>query len=196
MKRRTRGLRPDEAALWQRVADQAEPLFPKKRPKPFDQKQPVKPARPLTESFQKPIQAKSPETCAVRADLLPTASDRLGKKPITMDRRSYGKMVRGKLQPEGRIDLHGMTLAQAHPALTGFILSAHACQKRLVLVITGKGKTAEDIGPIPVRRGVLKHHVPQWLAAPPLSGVVLQVTQAHKKHGGEGALYVYLRRQR
>ncbi len=57
-----------------------------------------------------------------------------------MDRKSFGKLKRGKLPPEARIDLHGMTLDQAHPALTRFILDSHAKQRRLVLVITGKGK--------------------------------------------------------
>ncbi|MDY6859138.1 MAG: Smr/MutS family protein [Pseudomonadota bacterium] len=105
-------------------------------------------------------------------------------------------MKRGKLSPEARIDLHGMTVAQAHPALTSFILRAHADGKRLVLVITGKGKRAEDDGPIPVRRGVLKHQVPHWLTSPPLGSAVLQITPAHAKHGGTGAYYVYLKRQR
>jgi len=63
-----------------------------------------------------------------------------------------------------------------------------------VLVITGKGRDDDGPGPIPRRRGVLRHQVPQWLSRPPLGPAVLQVTPAHRKHGGEGALYVYLRR--
>ena len=113
-----------------------------------------------------------------------------------MSKKTHGRMMRGKMRPEGRIDLHGMTLAEAHPALTGFIMSSHAAQKRLVLVITGKGRAREDEGPIPVRRGILRHHVPQWLAARPLSGLILEVRPAHPRHGGEGAFYVYLRRHR
>lgn len=98
--------------------------------------------------------------------------------------------------PEAKIDLHGMTMSQAHPALVNFVMRNHGRGARLVLVITGKGKSADEGGPIPVRHGVLKHQVPQWLALPPLRGVVLQVTQAHQKHGGGGAYYVYLRRTR
>jgi DNA-nicking Smr family endonuclease len=113
-----------------------------------------------------------------------------------MDRKTFGRMTRGKLKPEARIDLHGMTLDRAHGALTRFILSAHANGKRLVLVITGKGKDRDDAGPIPVRYGVLKHQVPHWLTTPPLSSAVLQVMPAHISHGGGGAYYVYLRRQR
>ena len=68
--------------------------------------------------------------------------------------------------------------------------------RRLVLVITGKGKDRDDGGPIPTRHGILRHQVPQWLALPPLSQAILQVTPAHLKHGGHGAYYVYLRRNR
>jgi len=105
-------------------------------------------------------------------------------------------MIRGKLKPEGRLDLHGMTLAQAHPALTRFILDAYDRDKRLVLVITGKGKDRDEGGPIPIRRGVLRHQVPGWLHAPPLGAVVLDIREAHLRHGGQGAYYVYLKRKR
>jgi len=105
-------------------------------------------------------------------------------------------MSKGRLQPEARLDLHGLTLDRALSALTRFILSQHASGRRLVLVITGKGKDRDDGGPIPVRFGVLRHQVPQWLALPPLAGVILQVSQSHQKHGGSGAYYVYLKRSR
>lgn len=107
-------------------------------------------------------------------------------------------MQRGKLKPEARIDLHGMTLAAAHPALTNFILDGHHRGLRLLLVITGKGQggAREDDGPIPIRRGVLRQQVPGWLTAPPLGAVVLDVRPAHQRHGGEGAYYVYLKRRK
>jgi DNA-nicking Smr family endonuclease len=129
-------------------------------------------------------------------DLTPSLPDQIRSAPVQMDQKAFGKLKRGKLRPEGRIDLHGMTLERAHPVLTEFILSAHGRGKRLVLVITGKGKIRDDGGPIPVRHGVLRHQVPQWLAMPPLSSAVLQITQAHISHGGGGAYYVYLRRHR
>ncbi|WP_312847271.1 Smr/MutS family protein [Aliiroseovarius sp. M344] len=113
-----------------------------------------------------------------------------------MDRKVFGKMKKGRLSPEGRIDLHGMTIAQAHPVLTRFILDAVAMDRRLVLVITGKGKHRDDGGPIPVRHGVLRHQVPHWLHTMPLRQHVLQIAEAHLKHGGQGAYYVYLRRRR
>jgi DNA-nicking Smr family endonuclease len=113
-----------------------------------------------------------------------------------MDRKAHRKLTRGKLSPEARIDLHGMTLAAAHPALMRFIADAHARGLRLVLVITGKGKERDEFGPIPTRTGVLKHQVPQWLTAGALRTLVLQVTEAHRTHGGAGAYYVYLRRRK
>jgi DNA-nicking Smr family endonuclease len=113
-----------------------------------------------------------------------------------MDKKAFTRLKRGKLKPEGKLDLHGMTLERAHPALNRFILTAQAQGKRLVLVVTGKGKRRDDGGPIPTRTGVLRHQVLHWLDTPPLSQVVMQVSQAHISHGGGGAYYVYLRRRR
>lgn len=129
-------------------------------------------------------------------DLMPAIHDTIRQTPIQMDQKSFGKLKRGKLRPEGKIDLHGMTLDRAHPALMGFVMNAHASGKRLILVVTGKGKQRDEGGPIPVRHGVLRHQVPQWLSMQPMKSVVLQVAQAHISHGGGGAYYVYLRRHR
>ncbi|MGA9251994.1 MAG: Smr/MutS family protein [Roseobacter sp.] len=193
-----RRLKPDEIELWQKVADQTESL---KRTQTFDPEayapQPVqKQAAPRATVT---LDGKSPPKPAARKtsyDLLPSLPDRLQKAPVQMDRKTFAKMNRGKVKPEGRIDLHGMTLDRAHGALNSFILSSHASGKRLVLVITGKGKDRDEGDPIPVRYGVLRHQAPHWLATPPLSSVVMQVTQAHISHGGGGAYYVYLRRKR
>lgn len=129
-------------------------------------------------------------------NLAPAIHDHIRQSPVQMDQKSFGKLKRGKLSPEGRIDLHGMTLERAHPVLLGFVMRAHAGGKRLILVITGKGKQRDEGGPIPVRHGVLRHQVPQWLAMQPMKSVVLQIAQAHVSHGGGGAYYVYLRRHR
>ncbi|WP_415012065.1 Smr/MutS family protein [Amaricoccus sp.] len=112
-----------------------------------------------------------------------------------MDRRRFDKLRRGRLEPEERLDLHGMTLERAHSALTGFVLGAHVRDLRLVLVITGKGR-GDESGMTPHRHGILRHSVPHWLSAPPLVGCVLDVVPAHQRHGGGGAYYVYLRRRR
>ncbi len=194
MRRKPRGLRPEEEALWRIVAGRAEPLLPRKpqaklRSRPQAVKSSTQPHPPQPPAF---AQFRVGE--AVRP--APRVQTGGNKTPVLMDNKAYHKLTRGKLKPEARIDLHGMTLAQAHPVLTGFVLSAHRAQRRLVLVITGKGKAGDDEGPIPVRHGVLRHQVPHWLHTPPLASVVLQVTQAHQRHGGAGAYYVYLRRVR
>ena len=111
-----------------------------------------------------------------------------------MDKKTFSKMRRGKLVPEGKIDLHGMTLDQAHPALTRFILTSQARGLRLVLVITGKGDRNDPYDPMPRQRGVLKRQVPMWLKMAPLSLIVMDVNEAHLRHGGGGAYYVYLRK--
>ncbi|WP_342665319.1 Smr/MutS family protein [Roseicyclus elongatus] len=125
-------------------------------------------------------------------------SHRVAHAPVRMDHGTYRKMQRGKLKPAARIDLHGMTLAQAHPALVHFIIDSFDAGHRLVLVITGKGRGHPDDpndGPIPIRRGVLRQQVPGWLHAPPLGAIVLDVREAHQRHGGGGAYYVYLKRR-
>ena len=129
-------------------------------------------------------------------NLAPAIHDQVRQAPVEMDQKSFGKLKRGKLRPEGKIDLHGMTLDRAHPILTSFVMNAHAQGKRLILVVTGKGKIRDEGGPIPVRHGVLRHQVPQWLQMQPMKSVVLQIAQAHVSHGGGGAYYVYLRRHR
>ncbi len=193
-----RRLTKGEQELWQKVAKSASPLAPTK--KLFETQLTSKPERMRTKPDpvdlgpfrigQKSVSERPAHYLA------PDISQEVSAAPLRMDKKVHTKMRRGQLRPEARIDLHGMTLDQAHPALTRFVMTAHAQGKRLVLVITGKGKQSDDFGPIPVRRGLLRHNVPGWLSAPPLSSLVVQVAQAHVKHGGGGAYYVYLRRQK
>jgi DNA-nicking Smr family endonuclease len=193
---RRRSLSPDEAELWRTVASTARPLHshpvqppeasPASAPAPLTHTKPRRSPFFLGEKYRKPE----------KRELAPTLPELLGQAPLRMDAGTHARMTRGKLAPEARIDLHGMTLAEAHPELIRFILNAHAVDLRLVLVITGKGKRKDDSGPIPQRTGAIRHQVPHWLNLAPLHSVVLQVSEAHLKHGGSGAYYVYLRRQR
>ena len=193
---RRRTLRPEEEELWRTVARSARPLHdhpifhPKAEPAAvFHPDPPLAPAQPRLPAFRLGEKARSP-------DPLPPDPRPLAAIPtLQMDAKTHARMTRGKLAPEARIDLHGLTLAEAHPDLTHFILNAQSAGRRLVLVITGKGKRSPDTGPIPQRMGALRHQVPTWLRLPPLGPVVLQVTEAHLKHGGSGAFYVYLRRR-
>jgi len=156
----------------------------------------VAPARKPTAQFKTVVRPERPGTPSTRVDRAPTLTEAFANQSPAMDRKRFTQLKRGNLKPEGNLDLHGMTVDRAHVALTRFVLSAHGSGKRLILVVTGKGKMRDDGGPIPVRHGVLRHQVPQWLSLPPLASAVLQVTPAHQKHGGTGPYYVYLRKAR
>lgn len=191
-----RRVTPEEMQLWQKVARSAEKMERRAEPQNTLMSKPQpKEERPKPELSPFEVGQATNGTRA-KHDTLPGLPERLSHQPLRMDKKTNTKLKRGKVEPEARIDLHGMTLAKAHPVLTGFILRAHAQGKRLVLVITGKGKNTDQGGPIPVRHGVLRHAVPDWLHMAPLGGLVLQITQAHARHGGGGAYYVYLRRNR
>lgn len=188
-------LNKDDLSLWQKVTERTEKLDVNQLFRPeIDAPLPSPPQIRKSTSVILGKPALKPRRNT--HDLMPSLPDQIRKSPVQMDSKAFGKLKRGKLRPEGRIDLHGMTLDRAHPALTKFILGSHDKGRRLVLVITGKGKVRDEGGPIPVRHGVLRHQVPQWLSMPPLSSAVLQVSQAHISHGGGGAYYVYLRRHR
>ena len=206
--RKRRNLRPEEEDLWKKVAkgatplghprtklglslDDDAPIAPKAKPGAKPAKAPTPGVKPPIKPFS--IGQKNRGQTGPQALL---SGEEGPRAAVRMDRRSYDRLKRGKLRPEGRLDLHGMTLDQAKPALTGFILNAHAAGKRLVLVITGKGKHREDTGPIPERVGVLKRQVPLWLGQAPLKSAILQISAAHVSHGGDGAYYVYLARRR
>ena len=202
---RRRSLRPEEIELWQAVTRSTRPLQGKAPvflrnvdapPHPV----PVHPADPPAHLAPQPrlplFRLGEKARLAKGHDLATPLAEALAAAPVQMDAKAFGRMTRGKLPPQDRIDLHGMTLSEAHPALIRFVLGAESAGLRLVLVITGKGKRGADSGPIPQRVGALRHQVPQWLRLPPLGPMILQVAEAHLSHGGSGAYYVYLRRGR
>lgn len=181
------------------MARTAQPLHPQKaRPrKPGDMALPeaLPQEKPVVNEPVRPFRMGEKAQTVLGHDLSPSISERLSAAPLRMDAKAFARMNRGKLAPEARIDLHGLTLAEAQPELIRFVLNAHAQGMRLVLVITGKGRDrGEDHGPIPQRPGILRQQVPRWLHQPPLGPAVLQVAEAHLRHGGSGAYYVYLRR--
>jgi DNA-nicking Smr family endonuclease len=118
------------------------------------------------------------------------------KQGTDLDRRTYERLRKGQIRPEGRLDLHGLNQAQAHDALTGFIKRSSASGLRCVLVITGKGRPDDRGAAYEVAVGVLRQRVPEWLGNSDLKGAVLQVLSAQPKDGGAGAYYVYLRRNK
>jgi DNA-nicking Smr family endonuclease len=208
--RKRRDLNETERALWQQVAGSLRPLRASTSAAALGTGAEVPEPAALRGDPPADLPSSKPRVSAaarallrgaasaepkVRVDLAPDPHDALDRAHPHMDRRRFDTLRRGRMDPEARLDLHGMTAERAHGALTSFILSAHATGLRLVLVITGKGRPPEE-DYFTHRHGILRHNVPHWLAAPPLGGRVLQVAPAHRKHGGGGAYYVYLRRQR
>lgn len=111
-----------------------------------------------------------------------------------IDRQTARRLKRGQIAVEARLDLHGMNQNQAHDALNRLIPLCYGQRKRCVLVITGKGTQRSSSAEC--KPGILKQKVPEWLNEPPLKKFILKIQTAHIKDGGEGAVYVYLRRQR
>nr|WP_111301250.1 Smr/MutS family protein [Paracoccus saliphilus] len=194
--RRRKGLTSEDREMWSRVARTASPLHPgrKSLDPEVGKRCEMPPAPPLVTPPALPRfrvgQSALPSPSPTQQPKTP--AERLAAAGLRMDAKTHRKMNQGKMRPEARLDLHGMTLSAAQPELTHFVLSCYSGGLRLLLVITGKGRG--DHGPLPTRPGALRHQVPYWLHSPPLSMVVQQVTAAHYRHGGEGAYYVYLRR--
>lgn len=113
-----------------------------------------------------------------------------------LDGNTTEKLKRGQIAPGARIDLHGMTESRAHDALLAFLIRAQKRGLRLVLVITGVGNPgrAEDAEWTRAAHGVLKTMVPRWLKEKEFAALIMGSGPAHRRHGGDGALYVYLRK--
>lgn len=173
----------DGSDLWQRVAAGVTPLKNRNAP-PRDKAPP--PAKPKASgSPARPVQPVPPAPART-----PPRPPQLSHGSIAgLDKRTGERLKRGQLPVEGRLDLHGMTQAEAHRALAGFIAGQRAAGKRCVIVITGKGSYRGAAG-------VLKEAVPRWLNEPALREHILAFNHAQPRHGGSGALYVLLRRVR
>lgn len=132
------------------------------------------------------------ESQRARHHPLPVQETAKGKE---IDGRTFSKLKKGQIRPQARIDLHGLTQAQAHDALRRFIISSIKADLRCVLVITGKGKVALD-GDYQSQPGIIRRSLPDWLSTDIYADHVLQWMPAQPKDGGGGAYYVYLRKNR
>lgn len=182
----------EERKLWKKVADTATPLAPAASAALVPSAPATKP-KPNTPAPMPPIKPFVIGSKARPATAVPTTTQ---KQAPQMDARAFSKMKRGKLRPEATLDLHGMTVAQAHPELVRFVMNASARGFRLVLIISGKGKSTNHMGYVQNGNGILRTSVPVWLKQAPVAQVILDVAEAHQKHGGGGAFYVYLRKRR
>ncbi len=111
------------------------------------------------------------------------------QQPHPIEKPVIRKLARGRLPIDGRIDLHGLTQSEAHNLLFGFLARAHERGLRHVLVITGKGASRGS-------EGALKRAVPVWLTKPEFRFLISGYEDAARGHGGEGALYIRLRREK
>ena len=172
-----------DAELWARVARGAKPL---------EKGMSVTPGKGPKEPGRGPAKAPSPATRPapkVAPKAAPVARDE------ALDRQTARRLERGRLPVEARLDLHGMRQRDAHAAIRRFLKDAQAKGHRHVLVITGKGAEpdAQRSFYAGEERGVLRQAVPHWLSQPDLAHVVISYSEAPRKLGGEGALYVRLR---
>lgn len=190
-------LDPQDAELWEQVARSTEPL-----------KQAANRA-----SLRESVAGQVDERVAAPAKPAPKSQNNVTASPIEQpvrppappplggyDRREARGLGAGRISIDGRIDLHGMRQREAHGALRAFIMRARDKGHRHVLVITGKGAPRGSRGDDDFYAerseapGVLRRAVPLWLDEPDFRGWVVGYTQAAPRHGGEGALYVRLRR--
>jgi DNA-nicking Smr family endonuclease len=160
-----RAVKSEERALWRETMRGVKPL----RPEPPEEMI----APPKRETKSRRVSAAPKAAALMRA----------AKTIDALDRRTAARLKRGTLPIEAKLDLHGMTQAEAHDALTRFIVRAQKHGSRAVLVVTGKS-------------GVLHGAVPRWLAEGDNRERILGIRRAYVRHGGEGALYLMLRRVR
>lgn len=179
---RRRALSEEERELWELVSKQVKPLRKHRVANAH--------AAPRTES--------SPAVTAMRPPSSPrpiaaAPAPRVAKPSVPplapLGKRERTKLSRGRSEIEARLDLHGMTQTRAHRALAGFLHRAHQDGLTFVLVITGKGRSGGE-------SGVLRRQVPEWLSLPEFRAFVVGFEEAAIGHGGQGALYVRIRRAR
>lgn len=169
----------DDDRLWWAVTEGVEPLGKKRR----------------AGSTAKPAPPRSRPTPAAAPSTKPPPKPKAEPPPLVMgrgagvDKRTVQRLKRGQLAIEARLDLHGLTQAEAHARLDRFLAGAQDRGLRSVLVITGKGRAGQE-------GGVLRQMVPRWLNTPPSRGRVLTMSQAQPKDGGAGALYLLIKKRR
>ena len=112
------------------------------------------------------------------------------------DKNTWRKLKSGRIEPDGQLDLHGMGQKDAELAFEKFVMSAHQSGKRVLLVITGKGRGSGGNGGLPSQSGILRHSVISWMNCHPLCDFVSDYSFAHSRHGSTGAYYVCVRKRR
>ncbi len=183
---------PHDFHLWTAVSSTVEPLRRKGLMKLGTGTLPVPNAEPA------PNVKAPPKPVGTGKPFLPPYQPPKSPGPVpdkAVDPAIHKKVRRGRIEIEGRIDLHGMTQAEAREALRRYVGICAARGDRTILVITGKGaKTDNDYIAAMTERGILRTMLPIWLSEPGLAHLISGWSLAARGHGGEGAWYVRLRR--
>lgn len=180
----------DGMALFEAALKDVKPLKGRAR-KPATVATPSVPVAPQqTSAVALEAARKAPPPARRKAAVLPELKPELRAHP---DRATAEKMRRGRMAVEATLDLHGMTLARAEPALNAFLARAQAQGLRMVLVVTGKGARVDrDSGR--VAEGAIRREFPHWLNHQKNRGRIVAFRAAHARHGGGGAFYVLLKK--
>lgn len=168
-------LRDDDLHIWTVVASTVRPLAGR-----------ALPTAPAPDVAAKAVANHAPVIRPPAATKTSSLRRVPGVPPQAIERGRLRRLVLGREPIGGRIDLHGLDQARARAALADFVVAAAARGDRGVLVITGKGALGD---------GVLRRQVPEWLAQAPMRALVAGLSEAHRRHGGAGALYVALKRR-
>ncbi|MDE1467217.1 Smr/MutS family protein [Aurantiacibacter sp. D1-12] len=184
-----RGLTPEEAALWAKVAGTVKPLHPKRVAQP----KAIAGGRPA--EVIKPTRQTTPGAVRQVSRIVSPSQPIATRAPQGLDSHWERRLSREQTQPDFTLDLHGHNLDQAYRRLDAGLTQAKAMNARLVLVVTGKPRPvdAADRGE---RRGAIRAKILDWLAAGQHSSDIAAIRKAHRRHGGEGALYIVLKRRR
>ncbi len=180
-----RRLSADENRLWAHVAATVTPLKNKTVPKieaetPPAQEKALKPHSTTAKKSPAPL----PKRQALKREPPPTPA---------LDKRADKRTRRGQVEIDGKLDLHGMTQIQARSSLRGFLLHLHGQGARCALVITGKGDPRQRAYGHDAP-GILRRRLPDWLNEPDIRPIVAQYATANRRHGGDGAFYIFLKR--
>lgn len=181
-----RRLSPEEQALWKALAKTVRPLR-RVRPKPLAVDEPIAkadapPVPPRVRGRVPPV--RPPDPPAVQRPA-----------PVPVLDSSWEKKIRGgRLVPDMSVDLHGLNLAAAHLRLDRLLGDAVMSDARVLLVVTGKPRSHRPLPGESGKRGAIRAEIGDWLARSPYAGRIASVRAAHLRHGGEGALYIILRR--
>jgi len=191
--RAPRGLTTGEQAAWAHLASSVKPLPGKKRPRPPEVPKPLAavPAKPpAPPKFVKPAK---PQPRAVQHRPLAAPPPRAPAPQVGLDSHWDRRVKAGRLEPDVTLDLHGHSLTTAYDRIMAGLDQARAMQARVVLVVAGRERPVDPADRM-AKRGAIRAKLLDWLAASRHADAITAVRRAHVRHGGEGALYLILKR--